>query len=86
MNTGEVNRYRIEGEPDNANYADALNQNLEFRINGDLIPINVVASSSNSFVITARPTKSYIDGSGVLIVKDQGLVVFDNVVGIQDNP
>ena len=84
MNTGEINRYRIEGEPDNANYADALNQNLEFRIQGDLIPIKVVGSSANSFVITARPTKSYIDGRGVLVVKDQGLVVYDKVVGIQD--
>lgn len=85
MNTGEVNRYRMEGEPDNANYADALNQNLELRIDGDLVPIRVVGSSANSFVITAKPSKSYINGRGILTIKDQGLIVYDKVVGIQDN-
>lgn len=85
MNTGSINRYKIEGEPDNANYVDALSQNLEFRINGDLVPISVVSSSANSFVINAKPSKSYAGGRGVLTIKDQGLIVYDKVVAIQDN-
>jgi hypothetical protein len=84
-NTGEVNRFRITGEPENPNYVDAFSQNLEFRINDDLIPIKVASSNKNSFVITAKPSKSYIDGRGVLSIKDQGLVVWDKVVGLQDN-
>jgi len=77
MNTGDINRYRIEGEPDNANYSDALSQNLEFRIDGDLIPISVVDSSANTFIVMARPSKSYINGLGLLSIKDQGLIVYD---------
>lgn len=39
--TGQINPYRLSGEPSGANYLGALAANLEMRINGELVPFTI---------------------------------------------
>lgn len=58
---------------------------MEFRIDGDLVPTRAFATSDSTFSIIAKPAKSYINGKGVLGIRDQALAVHNKVLAIQNN-
>lgn len=56
------------------NLIDALSKNLIFTIAGDVIPYSLQATSDNFFILTARPTQTYLNALGTIQIKNVGLV------------
>jgi hypothetical protein len=53
---------------------DALSRNLIFTISGDVIPYSLQATSNNTFVLTARPSQTYLGALGTISIINQALV------------
>lgn len=54
------------------------------RINGDLVPFTVQATTeSNHFILVASPTKTYSNAQITVNIKDPALIVSNRTVAIQ---
>ncbi len=72
-------KYNLSYNPaiSNPNLVDALSRNLIFTISGDIIPYSLQATSNNTFILTARPTQTYLGSLATVTVVNQALVRSD---------